>query len=147
MAKRKKTKKEKCGVDRTEGQRLMANYRRASLAYEDEMLRRALRPLGRPDLLSDLGQPVTATSFNEHHLLSRHYPLYLEVRFNGASNPPPTPSIKRLLELERMIFEFPDSEFHRACVHPKVFAPSGDPRGFAVVFPYGGGEPDLAQPS
>ena len=68
----------------------MRNYERAAAAYEDETLRRALRPLGLRGLLGEVGVPATADALNAHPLIRECYPLVLGVRFSGKSHPPPS---------------------------------------------------------
>lgn len=120
----------------------MHTFERSAAAYEDEVLRRALEPIGRDDLYRQLGWPkvkVTTEAFNNHSVIYNAYPLHLEVRTSGKSNPPPVPYAKPLPRLEDMLFEFPNTEFHRRCVGANRYT-SRDrwSRGFAVVFPYNG---------
>jgi hypothetical protein len=120
-----------------EAEHRMASYRRAGSAYEHEVLYRALRPLGRPDILEELGRPLTAESVNQHPLLNAHYPLHLEIRPHGVSNPLPRPFDKPLPSLKRMLSEFPDTVFHGRCILPKTYRHPDDPFGYAVIFAYG----------
>ena len=115
-----------------------AAYDRAVMAFEHEALFRALEPLGRPDLLAELGRPLTTERVSEHPLLREHYPLSLEVCFTGDSNPPPMPWTKPMPKLKRMVFEFSRTQFHRNCVQPQVLEQRDLQWGYAVDFPYNG---------
>lgn len=136
--------------------RRMQTFKRRVLAYQDEVLRLALEPIGRDDLYRELGWPkvkVTAEAFNNHPVIYDAYPLHMEVRASGKSNPPPVPYAKPLPALEGMLFEFPETEFHRRCIGAKRYTrPDRWSRGFAVIFPYDGraslilhDRPDLAE--
>lgn len=115
----------------------MKSFRRAASAYEHETLYRALRPLGRPDILDELGRPLTAESVNQHPLLNAYYPLHLEIPSHSISNPPPRPWEKLPPPLKRMIFEFPDTLFHQMCVQAKKYKHPDGEFGYAVIFLHG----------
>src|SRR4051794_1363371 len=106
-----------------EKERRLHNYTRAAEADEDEVLRRGLRSGGRHDLFGEIGRPATAAAVNAHPLIQECYPLIMEARFSGKSNPPPVPWEKPLPALREMVFEFPGTLLHRQCVEPKVYDP------------------------
>lgn len=153
MAKQKKPEGNKRhGGGHLEKDWRVAAHQRAATAYEHEILRRTLRPLGCAELFDDLEKPLTTSSFNKHPLLQAHYTLHLEVGFSIDLKPLSKGQIRLLFDMDRLLTDLKSTAFYKYCAWPTSFHADEDQRGFAVIFANTGTEslivhnrPDLSE--